>query len=268
MPFIIKKCLILLSTTLIVFGLTACKESANSSESEVAEKSSTEKQEAVSSDKLEAFKAKFSSARPELVVSDVTESEVKGIYKVTFDGRGSVYANETGEYFFVGDLYQIENNRMVNVTEKQSNGPRAELLSKVSRDDMIIFSPEGEVKASVVVFTDVDCGYCRKLHGEVAKMNDLGIEIKYLAYPRAGIGSPSYRKIASAWCADDRQDAITKLKSGIDIPTNVCEGNPVADQFNIGIQAGLSGTPAIVLESGELIPGYMPAAKLAKTIGI
>lgn len=268
MPFIIKKCLILLSTTLIVLGLTACKESANSSESEVAGKDSIERTEAVSNDKLEEFKKIFASARPDLLVTEVVESEIKGVYRVSFDGKGFVYANETGEFFIAGDLYQIENNRMVNVTEKQSNGPRAELLSKVSRDDMIIFSPEGEVKASVVVFTDVDCGYCRKLHGEVAKMNDLGIEIKYLAYPRAGIGSPSYRKIASAWCADDRQDAITKLKSGIDIPTNVCEGNPVADQFNIGVQAGLSGTPAIILESGELIPGYVPAAKLAKTIGI
>ncbi len=268
MPSILKKYLLSLSAALLVFGLTACNESANSEPSGAAKDESAEKVNGGSSDKLAAFKEKFAKARADLVVTDVVESEVAGIYKVVFDGKGHVYADEAGDFFFVGDLYQVEKNRIVNVTEMQANGPRAELLSKVSRDDMIIFSPEGEVKASVVVFTDVDCGYCRKLHNEVPKMNELGIEIKYLAYPRAGIGSPSYRKIASAWCADDPRDAITKLKSGIEIPTNVCEGNPVANQFNIGIQSGLSGTPAIVLESGELIPGYMPAAKLAKTIGI
>ena len=190
------------------------------------------------------------------------------MYQVTFDGKGSVYMTASGDHFFVGDLYELGENRIINITEEQKNGPRAELISSISRDDMIIFSPEGEVKASVVVFTDVDCGYCRKLHNEVPKMNALGIEIKYMAYPRAGIGSDSYNKIASAWCADDRQKALTTLKTGGTIPTNVCDGNPVPEQFNAGLRVGLSGTPAIVLESGELIPGYMPADKLAKTLGI
>jgi thiol:disulfide interchange protein DsbC len=141
-------------------------------------------------------------------------------------------------------------------------------MASIKKDDFITFSPKGETKASVVVFTDVDCGYCRKLHKEIPRLNEMGVEVKYLAYPRAGIGSNSYNKIASAWCAEDRQDAMNKLKAGEEIPMNVCESNPVAEQFNIGIQAGLNGTPAIVLDSGELIPGYMPADKLAQTIGI
>lgn len=211
---------------------------------------------------------RFAKARPDLVVTEVVATEAEGVYQVFFEGKGSVYAIGAGDFFFVGDLYRIQRDGIVNVTEQASNGPRAELIAAISEDDMIVFSPPGEVKASVVVFTDVDCGYCRKLHREVPKMNELGIEIKYLAYPRAGVGSKSYDKIASAWCADDRREAMNILKAGEEIPINVCDGNPVAKQFNIGIRAGLSGTPALVLESGELIPGYVPAEKLASTLGI
>jgi thiol:disulfide interchange protein DsbC len=133
---------------------------------------------------------------------------------------------------------------------------------------MIVFSPKGQVKASVTVFTDVDCGYCQKLHEEVPALNAKGIEVRYLAYPRAGIGSPSYNKIVSAWCANDQQDALTKLKRRQPIPTNICAGNPVAAQFALGGKMGVRGTPALVLESGRLLPGYMPADRLAAELGV
>ena len=124
------------------------------------------------------------------------------------------------------------------------------------------------MRASVTVFTDVDCFYCQKLHNEVPAMNERGIEVRYLAYPRAGVGSESYRKIASAWCDKDPQEAITRLKNRQNIPENVCPGNPVADQFMLGQQAGVRGTPALVLESGEMVPGYLSAQDLAARVGI
>lgn len=99
-------------------------------------------------------------------------------------------------------------------------------------------------------------------------MNELGIEVKYLAYPRAGVGSKSYNKVASAWCAEDKNQALTQLKNGHSIEENICEGNPVASQFQLGGQLGVRGTPAILLESGEMIPGYIPAKELAKKLGI
>ncbi|MFT5670969.1 MAG: thiol:disulfide interchange protein DsbC, partial [Glaciecola sp.] len=115
---------------------------------------------------------------------------------------------------------------------------------------------------------DVDCGYCRKLHEEVPALNAKGIEVRYLAYPRAGIGSPSYNKIVSAWCAVDQQNALTKLKQLEPIPTNICAGNPVAAQFALGGKMGVRGTPALVLDSGRLLPGYMPADRLAAELGV
>ncbi len=220
------------------------------------------------SDLLSTVAAKFVKARPDLKIVDIKPAEAEGVYQLFFEGKGSVYLMSSGDHFFVGDLYHLDEGRIVNVTEESKNGPRAELMASIKQEDMIIFSPEGEVKASVIVFTDVDCGYCRKLHREVPAMNALGIEIKYLAYPRAGVGSESYKKIASAWCAEDRNEALSKLKAGVQIPVNVCDGNPVAEQFNIGLKAGLNGTPALILESGELIPGYLAADKLAKTLGI
>ena len=217
---------------------------------------------------IDRIKQKFSSVRADLEVEKIEPSEVEGIYQVTFKKNGSIYMAANGDHFFSGDLFELSNGQIVNVTEEKSNGPRAELMAKVDRNDMVIFSPKGEVKASVSVFTDVDCGYCRKLHKEVPKLNEMGIEVKYLAYPRAGIGSPSYEKIASAWCSDDRKEAMNILKAGGSIDINVCKGNPVADQYELGLKVGLNGTPAIVLDSGRLIPGYMPAEQLAKTLGI
>ena len=102
----------------------------------------------------------------------------------------------------------------------------------------------------------------------MVKRQRAGIEIRYLAYPRAGVGSESYRKIATAWCADDRQQAITMLKNRQSIPDNVCPGNPVADQFMLGQQAGVRGTPALVLEDGQMVPGYVSAVELVKTLGL
>ena len=93
------------------------------------------------------------------------------------------------------------------------------------------------------------------------------MEVRYLAYPRAGIGSESYDRIVAAWCSEDRNAAITRLKSGDDIPMKSC-ANPVAQHYELGRQVGVTGTPAIVTEDGRLLPGFMPAEQLAKSIGI
>jgi len=211
---------------------------------------------------------KFAAVRPELVVSDVERTDIDGMYIVNFSSKGSVYYIPKGDYFFTGDLLQIKDKRFVNAKEKRLQAPRKAALAKIDPKDMIIYPATGEKKASITVFTDVDCGYCRKLHNEITQINDLGIEVRYLAYPRAGINSPSYNKVVSAWCADDKQSALTKLKNGDPVFSPVCKDNPVAKQFILGNRLGVTGTPAIILESGEMLPGYLPADQLAKTIGL
>lgn len=210
---------------------------------------------------------KLKKARPDFQFGEVTSTPIKGIYKSSIANGPTIYLTADGKYFFAGDFFEVGAKGLVNLGEKEMEKDRAVALSKLHLDDLVIFSPS-ETKAYVYVFTDVDCYYCQKLHQEMPALNELGIEVRYLAYPRAGIGSPSYRKIASAWCADNPTESLTKLKNGEDISDNVCDPNPVAEHFRLGGQLGVAGTPALVTADGQLLPGYMPADKLAEALGL
>ena len=214
----------------------------------------------------ETILAKLRAARPDLNFTKVTASAMPGIYEVEFRGGGVVYSSATGDHFLVGEVYQVNTDGIVNLTEAKRNVIRAEEVKNLKSSDMIVYSPKGEVKASMYVFTDVDCGYCRLIHKEVPSLNEMGVEVKYLAFPRAGIGSGSYQKIASAWCSKDKNAALDELKAGKAITIDVCNPNPVGSQYSLGQKIGVTGTPAIVLESGELIPGYLKAPELAKRL--
>lgn len=209
----------------------------------------------------------LSAARPDLQYEQPRPSPMAGLYEVQVKGGPLLYIDADGRHFIAGDLFAVQKSGFVNLAEQGRQKERAELIAAVKPEDMIIFAPENP-KATIAVFTDVDCGYCRKLHSEVAELNELGIAVHYLAFPRAGLGSPSFRKIASAWCAKDPGAALTSLKNGEEIPENVCADNPVAAQILLGEKVGVNGTPALVLEDGTLVPGYRPAKELAKLLGI
>ena len=208
------------------------------------------------------------TARPDLEFSIVGMSPVSGVYEVQVKNGPLLYVHESGEYLFQGDLLQIKANEIISTLEVRQTNKRREIFAARSTEDMIIFKPEGESKAIMNVFTDVDCGYCRKFHQEVPQLNAMGIEVRYLAFPRAGIPSGSYDKIAKAWCADDKQDTLTKVKNGQKVDIEVCDNNPVAAHYDLGGSIGVTGTPAIILMDGTLIPGYQPAASFAKLLGI
>ncbi len=209
------------------------------------------------------IRATFKAGRPDLAIASVEESELPGVYAVTLQSGPVLYSSADGRFFIAGDLYELGPQGIENVAERKLMPQRAELLAAVKRDDMIIFSPEGETRGAIYVFTDVDCGYCQKLHREVPQLNAKGIEVRYLAYPRAGLQSPTYAKMLSAWCADDRNEAMNILKTRGKVEPKTCDRNPIAAQFQLGARIGVTGTPAIVTESGRLIPGYKPADQLA-----
>ena len=208
------------------------------------------------------------TARPDIQFTFLGESPMPGVYEVQVLNGPLLFVHEQGEYLFQGGLLQVKETGIVDTMEARQAAKRREIFAKRSTEDMIIFKPEGETKAIMNVFTDVDCGYCRKFHQEVQELNAMGIEIRYLAYPRAGIPSGSYNKIAKAWCAEDQQDALTKVKFGQRLDIEVCEDNPVADHFAFGGQLGVTGTPAIIFMDGTLIPGYQPAKKFAEALGL
>jgi thiol:disulfide interchange protein DsbC len=203
-----------------------------------------------------------------LEVSTVEASEIPGIYAVQFLNGPLVYATADGKFFVVGDLYATGGDAFVNLTEQRRDSDRMKQLAAVKKEDMIIFPAKGETKTFISVFTDVTCFYCQKLHLEVEALNKAGIEVRYLAYPRAGLASDGYRKLETAWCAEDRQDTITRLKAKKAVTEQSCGANPIADQFQLGQAIGVRGTPAIVTQEGRLIPGYQAADELIANLGI
>ena len=210
-----------------------------------------------------SVKHQIQSAFPEVTIESIQKSPLKGLYQVTA-GPVIFYASNDGHYLLLGDVFDltIKDKEKRNLTENLRKKSRLELLKLIKPSDMITYRPK-EVKGIVTVFTDTDCGYCRKLHGEVSKLNDLGIEVRYLAFPRQGVGSSTYENMVSVWCASDQKAALSAAMDGKEVEAKTCS-NTLADQFAIGQKMGLNGTPTLLLPDGTLIGGYVPADKLAK----
>jgi thiol:disulfide interchange protein DsbC len=202
--------------------------------------------------------AKVFRAQPDKVES----TPVDGLYEVVY-GSNVYYVSADGRYLLNGDLVDVKSR--TNLTEKKRSDARLEAMAEVDESDMIIYKASDKEKHTISVFTDIDCGYCRKLHEGMAEMNDLGITVRYLAYPRAGIGSPSYDKAVSVWCAEDSHKAMDEAKRGARLAKANCDA-PVKAQMALGASIGVTGTPAIVLEDGTLMPGYLPPKKLAAAL--
>ncbi len=209
----------------------------------------------------------LAKALPTLKIHAIEKSEIEGLFRVDSNNGQPLFVTADGKHFVSGEMYSTLGGKLVNLTEERRNQKRIAEVAKIKADEKIVFPAKGETKASITVFTDIDCGYCRKLHREVPKMNEYGIEVSYLAFPRAGVGSESYNKIVSAFCSEDPLQALTDAKAGKSIPDKTCD-NPVAFQYELGQGLGVTGTPAILLEDGTLVPGYIPADKLAQGLGL
>ena len=171
----------------------------------------------------------------------------------------------TGDARFIlkGDLIDMKERR--NLSEDLRSKSRADLLKNIPESEYIEFASK-DSKDTIYVFTDIDCAYCRKLHRDVPELNDNAITVRYLAYPRAGIGSSVHRRMGDIWCAEDRQQAMTDAKSGRSVKANNCK-NPVENQHALGKKLGVRGTPAIFLESGRALAGYMSPDELLSVLG-
>jgi len=207
---------------------------------------------------------KLQQVRPGIPIETIMPIDIPGMYAIELTGGAILYGTADGQHFFSGDLFAVQDD-LLNLSELRRDQKRKQWMAQYSPDDMIVFPAVGAARGFIQVFTDVDCGYCRKLHAEMAQINELGIEVRYLAYPRSGVDSETYDKMVTAWCSKDRQVAITQLKAGDSLASKACE-NPVAEQFELGQQLGINGTPAIVLADGRLLPGYLPADRLAAAV--
>ncbi len=193
----------------------------------------------------------------------VTETPYKGLYEVVY-GSDVFYLSEDGRYLFQGDMVDLLTQD--NLTEQRRTKGRHKQMQTVALETKIRFIPENRKPEHVVdVFTDVDCFYCQKLHIEMVDYLREGIEIRYLAFPRAGVNSHSYDKIVSVWCADDQKAEMTLAKNK-QIPQKRGCDNPVQDHMALAKKIGVTGTPALVFSDGTLMPGYLPALQLKKML--
>lgn len=196
-------------------------------------------------------------AKPDLIAP----APVAGLYEVVF-GPTVFYVSADGRYLFRGDLVDMKSR--INLTRAREREARRQAMAEIDDGELVVFSPP-EPKYTVTVFTDVDCVYCQRMHRQIEDYLRLGVRIRYAAFPRAGVGSSSYDRIVSVWCADDRLQAMSDAKAGRDVPRRECD-NPVERQFDLGREMGVRGTPTLVLENGELIPGYMPPPELLELL--
>ena len=203
-------------------------------------------------------------------IESIERSEFPGIYKVYYGDIQPLYVSESGNYFMFGQMFKIDRqnaNKPVikNITDKDISIRRQSLMQEIKTSELISFESKRE-QYDLTVFTDVDCGYCRKLHKEIKQYNDLGITIRYAAFPRSGLGTDAFTKMVGAWCSADSKKAITNLKDGKNPNLNFCDSQPVAKHYAIGKKLGVTGTPAIITETGDLLPGYYSAEDLLKKL--
>jgi thiol:disulfide interchange protein DsbC len=204
-----------------------------------------------------ADEASIRKALGEINPDSIQATPVPGVYEVVV-GAHVVYVTADGQYMFQGDL--IDMNKRESLTARTRRKAQQALVQSVSEDEMIIFEPE-KSKYTITVFTDIDCGYCRKLHRELDDFLDAGIRVRYMMFPRAGIGSDSYKKAVAVWCADDRNQALTDSKLGKAVSMKSCD-NPIDQHMKLVEQLGIRGTPFIMLDNGMTQPGYVPAKRL------
>ncbi len=207
---------------------------------------------------LTRMQAALNGAQPD----SVAPSAIPGLYEIVLGGQ-VLYLSEDGRFVVQGDILDLDTR--ANLTDNRRGELRSRAIEAVGEDKMVIFAPDGPVKHTVTVFTDIDCGYCRRMHEQMPTYHKEGIKIRYLWFPREGVGSASFAKSIGVWCAADRLDAMTRAKRGENIELKTCD-NPVQAQYELGQQLGVRGTPSLILESGEMLPGYVPPAQLAELL--
>jgi len=212
---------------------------------------------------IERVRTELTKMIPPAQNAEIVETPAENVYRMEFQGNFA-YVYVSGDHVLIGEL--LNTKEQVNLGDVAQAERVADVIDDVSTDKMIVFGPQ-DAKRHITVFTDIDCGYCRKLHNEVADLTDAGIQVRYLAFPRAGVGSASHKKYVSVWCNDDQQSAMTTAKSGGAVPAATCE-NPVTETYNLGQQVGVRGTPTIIFDDGTLTPGYLPSAELIRRLGI
>jgi len=203
-------------------------------------------------------RAAIQSLVPQATIDSIAEAKLPGFYEVVLSGQ-VLYVSADGKFLLQGMLYDIANR--IDLTEGSRASMRVKALAKdAGPEKRIAYAPD-KPKHVVTVFTDIDCGYCRRMHAQIPEYNALGISIEYLFFPRAGAGSEAWQKAVSVWCSDDRQQALTDAKAGKEIDRKEC-ANPIEEEYALGNRIGVTGTPMVIATDGTQLGGYLPPEQM------
>ena len=218
----------------------------------------------IENDSSQLIEEQLSKVIPiELNIDSIKESQLPNFYEVILSDGSFFYVEKGGQYLVLGDIFKIKNEELVNLSREKNYSKAKDMLQKIDEKSLIKFSPK-EIKYKVYVFTDVDWGFCRKFHNQISSFLDQGIQVNYLAFPRSGTDSDTYKKMSIAWCSPNRQEVLTGLKKDKDFEQIDCEDNPIKTHFELAKSIDIQGTPTIISQSGFTIPGYIEAKELIK----
>lgn len=212
---------------------------------------------------VKALQANLSASGIEEKIVSAVPTDMDGIYWVTAEGLPSFFTDQSGKHIIQGQIIAVGAAEPVDISAALVASTAQEALKAVDKKEMIIYPAKGATKSVIYAFTDADCGYCRKLHEEMADINARGIEVRYLAWPRSQESVP---KMEAIWCSQDRNAAMDQAKIGDNVQAPNC-ANPVQEHMALGARLGVRGTPAIFTEAGQQVGGYLPAAELARAVG-
>jgi thiol:disulfide interchange protein DsbC len=196
-------------------------------------------------------------------VETPVETGIEGVYQTRF-GNKFAYLIEGGRYIFIGDLVDLKLAR--NLTEASRRELIVEAIAGFSAEKQVVFPAEGEELAVLNVFTDTSCGYCQKLHTEVKYLQEAGISVHYIPYPRGGNRGPGYSDMRKVWCAEDKREAMSIAKKAepgtLSASTDCATAAYVDEGYVLGNRIGVTGTPALFTSDGASFNGYVPYQQL------
>lgn len=211
----------------------------------------------------QVIRKSLSQTMPSLPIDTLMPTPVKGIYQMTSQGQVA-YVTADGNYLFAGNLLDLKNQ--VNLTEQVKNKERLALLKTIPASHKVIYSADGEKKATLTILTDPTCPYCEKLHREIPALQKAGIEVQTILTPRAGAGSPGFVQSSQIMCGKQQQADIDTAMASKPLTGPACQDAMINDNMQLAEKLGMSGTPYIILPDGSAVPGYRPAAALIAVV--
>lgn len=211
---------------------------------------------------IERVRQSLAVLLPGIQPDTIQATPVENLYEVVVGSR-LVYVTGDGRYLIEGEITDLEQQK--NLTVPRLNQVTLAVIDAIGEQQMLIFEPEGEVRHTLSVFTDIDSAYSRKMQQEIGEYTGRGIRVRYLFSPRAGSDSVSYDKAVAVWCAEDRRQAFSRAMAGESVESAACR-HPVRQHLQLAGRMGVSGAPVLVLENGDMLPGYVSAERLLEIL--